>query len=246
MATHNWVDIIDWMALPLLALLAGVLLYRKYHREFPYFFSYVVATNVIGIARLLASRVGGKVYYFVYWNSDIVVAAFAFLATYELFVKRLFPDFYKISFFRFLFPAVTVLITLLGASTALYGGNLKLLVVTGRVYESLRAAMLFFFVALMIFMGRRWSKQEFGIAFGFGLDVSAIFAFLAMLSRNASASEVAKRMPVLAYDLACIVWLYCFWSAPKATSPRALSPEALHEAKKWEASLKDFIASDKR
>jgi len=43
---------------------------------------------------------------------------------------------------------------------------------TSRVFVFMQAAILVFFVALMIAMGRQWSKQEFAIAFGFGLDVS--------------------------------------------------------------------------
>ena len=157
----NWVEVlIDWMALPSLALLAGILLYRKWQREFPFFLAYIVATDAIGIARLLASQIGGKVYYYVYWGSDIVVVVFAFLATYELFIKRLFPSFYKTGFYRYLFPAATVLITLVAVSTALYGGKLTILVVGVRVYEFLRAAILLFFLALMVFMGRRGRNRN--------------------------------------------------------------------------------------
>ena len=250
MSSHNLVEIvIDWMALPSLAVLGGILLYRKCQRKFPFFLVYVVMTDAIGIARLFASQIGGRVYYYVYWGSDIAVAVFAFLATYELFIKRLFPVFYKTDFYRYLFPTVTVLITLVAASTAFYGGKLAILVVGVRVYEFLRAAVLLFFVALMIFMGRRWSKQEFGIAFGFGLDVSATFAALAMLSSNPRGNEFVNRIAVFAYDIACIVWLYCFWNAPKGQAtvpPEPLSAEALHEAKKWEDSLKDFMSQDKR
>jgi hypothetical protein len=56
-------------------------------------------------------------------------------------------------------------------------------------------------------------------------------------------------LPVIAYDIACIVWLYCFWTAPKIELPPAptpLSPEALLEARKWQDSLKDFISPGKR
>jgi hypothetical protein len=58
-----------------------------------------------------------------------------------------------------------------------------------------------------------------------------------------------NRIPVIAFDIACIIWLYCFWNAPKsepAVPTAPLSPAALHEAKKWEASLKDYISSGKR
>jgi hypothetical protein len=249
MAEANWITLlVDWMALPALALLVGVLVYRKFHNEFPFFFAYVLATDAIGLARLLAFRSAGSIYYYVYWISDILMAVFAFLATYELFIKRLFPVFYKVRFFRYLFPIVAAVITILGASTALYGGKLAALLITVRVYEFLRATILLFFVALMVVMGRRWSKEEFGIAFGFGLDVSAAFAMLAILARYSSVGGMVNRIPTIAYDLACLIWLYCFWTSPKAVAvpPASLSAEALEEAKKWEGSLKDYTSHGKQ
>jgi hypothetical protein len=247
MVLANWIKWLgDWMALPLLALLAGIILYRKYQREFPLFLAYVIATITIGFARLLASQSTVKAYYYVYWISDIVVAVFAFLATYELFIKRLFPAFYKVNFFRYLFPIVAAALTLLGASTALYSGRLAVLLTTVRIYEFLRATVLVFFVVLMIFMGRRWTRQEFGIAFGFGLDVSAAFALLAIVARSGDQRGMVNRIPTFAYDIACLVWLYCFWATPKTSLPTPLAPEALNEAKKWEGSLKDFITPSKR
>ena len=248
MALLNWINVVStelaW-ALPLLALLAGIILYRKHQREFPLFLVYVIATITIGFARLLAFRYTGQIYYYVYWISDIGIAVFAFLATYELFIKRLFPAFYKVNFFRYLFPIVAVALTLLGASTALYSGRLAVLLITVRIYEFLRATVLVFFLVLMIFMGRRWTKQEFGIAFGFGLDVSAAFAILAIIAKSGDQSGRFYRIPTFAYDIACLVWLYCFWPAPKTSSLPQLPPDALNEAKKWEGSLKDFIAPGK-
>jgi hypothetical protein len=113
----------------------------------------------------------------------------------------------------------------------------------------MRATILLFFVALMLVMGRRWARQEFGIAFGFALDVSMSLALMGVWSRSANRSPLLDRLDVIAYDLACLVWLYCFWSAPPTQasieSP-TLSTEALQEAKKWEDSLKDFMSQGKR
>jgi hypothetical protein len=97
-------------------------------------------------------------------------------------------------------------------------------------------------------MGRRWEKREFGIAAGFGLDVSTSIAALAIWSHAPSRSAVLNRLSVIAYDLACLIWLYCFWTAPKdqdANASPTLSAKALQEARKWEDSLKDFMSQGK-
>jgi hypothetical protein len=248
MTSHNWAQfVMDWIGLPALALLAGILLYRRWYREFPFFCLYVIGAEVIGLVRLATS--GLHSYLKIYWISDTFIAALAFFASYELFVKRLFPSFYKVRFYRILFPAIAILITGSATLNALFGGHFSILTRTIQVYEFLRATILFFFVGLMVLMGRRWDKQEFGIAFGFALDVAGSLAFIGIWTHTSNRSEALARWSVIAYDIACLIWLYCFWTSPKVLAPdppAPLSPDALHEAKKWEETLKDFIATGKR
>jgi len=247
---HEWFYfVIDWFALPSLALLACVLLYRNQQRQFPLFTLYVVAAELVGLTRLAASGAPSLVYRYVYWISDIVVVLFSLLAAYELFVKRLFPGFYKVRFFRYLFPSIAILVNIGMVLLAIYGNHKRLLLLTARAGEFLRAAILVFFVSLMALMGRRWEKREFGIAAGFGLDVSTALAEVAIWSHSPSKNALLSRLSVIAYDIACIIWIYCFWRAPKsepAVPTAPLSPAALHEAKKWEESLKDYMSSGKR
>jgi hypothetical protein len=208
----------------------------------------VIGTELVGLTRLAASGAPALVYRYVYWISNIIVVLFSLLAAYELFVKRLFPGFYKIRFFRYLFPSIAILVNIGMVLLAIYGNHKRLLLLTARAGEFLRAAILVFFVSLMALMGRQWEKREFGIAAGFGLDVSTSLAALAIWS-TPSRNALFSRLPVIAYDIACIIWIYCFWDAPKSepAAPTApLSPAALHEAKKWEESLKDYMSSGKR
>lgn len=240
---------IDWLALPSLALLAIVLIYRNQHKQFPFFSLYVITTELVGLTRLAASEAPALVYSYVYWISDIIVVLFSLLAVYELFVKRLFPGFYKVRFFRYLFPITAILINILVVLIAVYGNHRRLLLLSARTGEFLRAAILVFFVALMALMGRQWEKREFGIAAGFALDVSTSLAALAIWSHAPSKNGLVSRVPVIAYDIACLIWLYCFWNAPKTepAGPQSpLSAEVLQDAKHWEATLKDFMSQGKR
>jgi hypothetical protein len=245
----EWVYlVIDWFALPSLALLACILLFRNQQKQFPLFSLYVVAAELVGLTRLAASGAPSLVYRYVYWISDIVVVLFSVLAAYELFVKRLFPAFYKVRFFRYLFPAIAILVNIGMVLLAIFGNHKRVLLLTARAGEFLRAAILIFFVSLMTVMGRRWEKREFGIAAGFVLDVSTALAEVAVWSHAPSKNAVISRIPVIAYDIACIIWISCFWRAPKsepAVPTAPLSPEALDEAKKWQESLKDYISSGK-
>lgn len=237
------------MGLPALLLLALVLVYRNWFRVFPFFFAYVVGAEVVGVVRLIFRHAPFELYSNVYWISDTALAGLAFLATYELFFKRLFPGFYKTRLYRFIFPAAAILIIVAAALTALLGGRSSVLPATSRVYEFLRTAILFFFVALMVLMGRQWERQEFGIAFGFALDVSTSLALIGIWSHTANRSAMLGRLAVIAYDLACILWICCFWPAPKSRSNDPPGPEAgkaLQQAKQWEEVLKDYLAPDEK
>src|ERR1041385_7527318 len=158
---QNWLyGFIDWLALPSLALLAIILIYRNQQKQFPFFSLYVIATELVGITRLAASGASALVYSYVYWISDIIVVLFSLLAVYELFVKRLFPNFYKVRVFRYLFPIIAILINVVVVLIAVYGNHKRLLLLSARAGEFLRAAILVFFVALMALMGRQWQKRE--------------------------------------------------------------------------------------
>jgi hypothetical protein len=247
---QSWLSLlVNWFGLPALALLGFVLVYRRWHRVFPLFAVYVIVAELLGIARLISSGAPSEVYAKIYWISEAVSAALALVATYEVFLKRLFPSYRRIRLYRILFPVAAILITVCAAVDALLGGHFSILAKTIHLYIFVRAAGLFFFVALMLIMGRRWNKQELGIAFGFGLDVSASLILLGTWAHSSSRSAIIAGWSVFAYDIACLVWLYSFWTAPKAqatVSPPELSLDALQEAKKWEGSLKDFMSQGKR
>jgi hypothetical protein len=162
MTEHHWLwFVLNWLGLPALALLAIVLIYRRWNRVFPYFLIYVISAEAIGLIRLAASRFLPNAYSKIYWISDTVLAAAAFLAAYELLFRRLFPAFYRVRFYRSLFPAAAILITVLMIVSALFGGHFSVLATAIHTYEFLLGAALFFFVLLMLVMGRHWGKQEF-------------------------------------------------------------------------------------
>src|ERR1700743_2942887 len=239
--------LIDWLGLPALALLAIILIYRRWYRYFPYFLFYVVAAEGIGLIRLAAAGYP-QFYRKIYWTSDTILAACAFLATYELFFKRFFSGFYRVRFYRLLFPAAAILVTVAAVLIALIGGHFSILATTIHIYEFLRATALFFFVILMLVMGRQWDKQEFGIASGFTLDVSiSLILFSTWTHVSSQNAVIVAWWPAVAYDLACLIWLYCFWAAPKmpvVSSSASTAAETLQQAKKWEDSLKGFIDPD--
>jgi len=85
--------LIDWVAASL-ALLASFF-FIALVSGFPFFCLYVIGAEFVGIARLLFFLGGPTRVYPGSIDLRYRLAAFAFLASYELFFKRLFLAFYK-------------------------------------------------------------------------------------------------------------------------------------------------------
>jgi len=250
MSSQGWLwEIAGWAALPLVACVAFACVYRRQVAQFPLFFSYLVVTEAVGILRLAATGASARLYHDIYWISDIVYSLFALTATYELFVKRLFVGFHKVRIYRYLFVAAALLVTALVIAIAVSSGHARVLAVTIQIYNFVRAAMLVFFILLILVMGREWSRLEFGVALGFGLDVSTSLMALGLWSRTPGNTLLMQRLSVLSYDAACIIWLYCFLTAPRlvaAPTVESLPTETLREARKWAELAKDLLTPTKR
>jgi hypothetical protein len=109
--------------------------------------------------------------------------------------------------------------------------------------------VLVFFVALMAIMGREWKRYDFGIALGFGLQAAVALVNAAVRTRIHYKPTILGTIEVIAYDAACLIWLITFLKPEKSLIPTPadqLSPETLQQARKWEDTLKDFIAPGKK
>src|SRR5947207_14516006 len=103
-------QVIYWFSTPVLVVLVGLLLWRRVAREFPSFVVYIAVALLGDVARRAAFHGSAKTYFYTYWITDLVATIFVFLATNELFLKRLFSRFYKIALYRCLFPVAGLLI----------------------------------------------------------------------------------------------------------------------------------------
>ena len=240
-------QIIFWFSLPVLAVLAVLLLYRNALSQFPYFVYYILAGEIIGLIRLLLYNPAGRVYFYAYYMTDVLFAVFSFLAAYELFVKRLFPHFYSVRFYRYLFPAAGLLLTLISVPAAVLAHHRSILLPLIHGLGVLQVTTLLFFVGLMIFMGRRWGRYEFGIALGLGIQAAAVLATSARWVRSPFVQSVLDRLPVIAYDIACIIWLITFLKPEKqiAVPSGPITPEILTEARKWQEAAKGTVTKKK-
>jgi hypothetical protein len=250
MSTGRLWEVLAWFSLPVLGLLAACAAKRKLYREFPFFFAYVLAACLVGVVRFVVYKeCSAQLYFYVFWCSDFVLLVATFLALYETFLRRIFPVFFNVRLYRFLFPAAGSVIAFLAFLTALHSPNKHAaFLITSRVFDFLRSAVIGFFVFLVLLMGREFSGYEFSIACGFGLQAAAALVNSAVKTRANYKPTILDRFETVAYDIACLIWLVSFSKRPKpvVTLPvDQLDSEMLHQARTWETLLKDWLTLGK-
>lgn len=204
-----YLEIIYWLPTPILAVLVGLFLRRKLYQEFPAFFCYMVVAILGDIPRFLTYRFSFPAYAKTFWITQLLNTVLALAAIGELFLKSVFSQFHKIRIYRYLFSIATAAITLLATITFL--GSIRNSVLLGvlQALDFTRVSLLCFFFVLVLFFGLEWSQYEFGLALGFALDAAAFLGSFALRQLGLFHGFVTV-LPVIAIDLACIVWLISF------------------------------------
>lgn len=221
--------------------------WRRAYRELPFFFLFAISALLIGVVRYVAFTRWHNVYFYAYWITELAAAVLVALALYEIFLRRLFPSFQKVRFYRNLFPLAAVAIFLLTVITASRSSDKHAAFVTAsHGADFVRTAILVFFVALMAFMGRQWRRYDFGIALGFGLQAAVALADTAVGFKFHNPPALLTNIDIIVYDITCLIWLITFLKPEKAlvtdTADNRTAEDALRQARKWEEELKDFTS----
>jgi hypothetical protein len=223
----------------LTAWVAALLVRRKLHREFPFFFSYLILCVIVPLLRLSVS--GDYATFFkVFWATEALYASAALLALYEVF-HEVFLAFYLLWWwFRLLFPGAAVFIAFLSIRNALHNPALRnprpmeivFALATGVNY--LEAALFGLFFTLVLLLGIRWKSYPFGIVAGFGLSALGSLIVYGLRSEfGTKYNTLAKYAPPVAYVVGVLVWLLTFLGQP--------DPEVVH-AWRGQVTPEQFLA----
>jgi hypothetical protein len=117
-----------------------------------------------------------------------------------------------------------------------------------RASDFMRTAILVFFIGLMAFMGREWTRYDLGIALGFGIQAAAALATAAVRTQVHYKPTFMDTIEAVAYNISCVIWLITFWRPAKngiAEPQHDLDRTMLEEARSWETVLKDWLTPGK-
>jgi hypothetical protein len=245
-----WLSLlVRWFPVAAVGLLALIFVWRRQWRDLPFFFLYLMYGLLFVAVLYVGIRLGKRPYFYIYWIFNLIGVVVVFLPMYEVFLRRLFTGFYKTRFYRSIFPLIAVLILVLTLLTALQahdkGAAFKMAL---RAFDFMRTAVLVFFISLMLFMGRQWTRYDLGITLGFAIQAAVALANAAVRARVHYHPTVLDTVEIIAYNISCLIWLVTFWKPEKRAEfapAEQFDREMLHQARTWETILKDWLTPGK-
>ena len=154
---------------------AGVLYKRKLHKEFPAFFTFLVAQGVIFCVQMpVYSTPPTRLYFAVYWSAAAVNLVLAFKIIHEIFLDVFKPYHALRDLGTALFRWAAIVTVLLSAVVIVVrpGWDDPLatsILVVQRCVSVVQCGMVIFLLAFCKNLGVSWKRMSFGIALGFGI-----------------------------------------------------------------------------
>jgi len=236
------IQLVLWISHPVLELLlAAALLWRKLHRKFPVFFSFIVF-QLVHFAILFPIHQYGSynLYFYSYWTASTIGLIFSFLVIHEIFVDvfRPYHTLRDLGTILFKWAALVMVIVALVVAVSSPTGQSPILVALltmQRVVRVIQCGMVLFLMIFSNYLAVSWKQPSFGIALGLGVLAGSQLAGNALYSGGdiSGAAFVLANMSL--YCLTILVWLA--YAATKATLPQNT---ATLVSQRWEESLNEL------
>ena len=241
--TSSW-----FAALLLQAVLAGVLLFKKMWRKFPFFVCYSVASFLsTGILySLYLSAVPPLVYTRVYWSSEAIGLFLGIAVVWEIFRDLLgpYPALKKLAtqFFR---GAVVVLV-LVGCIVIYaqpFGDPNRIrtaLFVMEQAGRILEVGLLLFLFSFASAFGLHWRQYVFGIALGLGIFVTVELVAVTMrVQFGPAAVSIFRIVRSVSYNSSLFIWIAYILAPELATQPSEMPKRA--QLEQWNRAVMELI-----
>jgi len=233
-----------WISQPLLQLgVGGVLVWRKLHRKFAVFFTYILFQVFMTAVLLPISLKGNYVaYFFTYWLANAISLVLGFLVIHEIFVD-IFRPYHTLKDLGTVLFKWAGLVMLLAAcvvaaasSVTAEGPLVAAVLAVQRCVRVTQCGLVLFLLLFARYLGVSWRQRSFGIALGFG-SFAGVELFCSALRASSYISEVGSSFVIMsAYNLAILIWMRYMW----AKQAQREAPSNLLTSQRWEESLTDL------
>jgi hypothetical protein len=234
-----------WCAHPALQLaVLGLMLWRKLHRGFPVFFSYI-AFQVVAFAITFPLFMRGHsayiAYFYAYWAITAISVFIGFGVIHEVF-QDVFRPYHTLRdlgsvLFKWAGLVMLMVAAVVAASTssATQDPMVAGIVTLQRSVRVVQCGLVLFLLVFSRYLGTHWKQRSFGIALGFGAFAGVELSLVALSAFTGTVENqfVTSLINMVAYNLTILVWIgYVAFPSPS-------SEPATHvlRTQRWEEGL---------
>jgi len=232
-----------WWGTPVLMTLIAIFMWRrKLHREFPYFFNYVVFQVISFAVEFPLSLRNGPSYYWASWSTTALSVVLSFAVLLEIFRDAFRPYEALRDLSSILFRWCALVVLLVAGMWAVTTWNptnsdnvtSAMLVIT-RCVRMMQCGLVFFMLLFSEYLGISRRNVVFGISIGFGFFAAVNMLVMTALNHHTIISHLALRtINSFAYIIAMLIWL-TYTALPMKVRSRVV--ETAGASLKWDSAL---------
>jgi len=230
-----------WCAHPVLqSVLAIVLWRRKLYKQFPVFFTYILA-QIATFALIFPWRHNYEWYFWSYWLGAAVSAVLGFKVIHEVFLD-VFRSYHSLKdlgtiVFRWAGTVMLMVSAVVAFSNApKYGLIMHAVTTLQSSVRFVQFGLVVFLLPFSRFLGVSRRQHSFGIALGFGLFATVELVLLALNSGGLLHQHSVNLIDMTMFNVAILIWL----GYALAPNPSREVPANLYQTERWEESLADL------
>src|SRR5580700_6738141 len=232
-----------WFAHPVLqTVIAIAMLRRGQHREFKYFFAYVVTQIVSFTVVFTTYRYHSSALFYVYWFTTAISVALGFKVIHEAFLD-VFRPFHTLRDLGTVLFKWAGLVMLLVAGVVSVSTNsldtppwVQAILTAQRCVRTIQVGMVLFLLFFARYLGVSRRQHSFGIALGFGAFAFVELSLVASWTGDHLTNLAVNLINMGAFNAALFIWL----GYTLAKSPARDAASTLLRPQRWEQSLSDI------
>jgi hypothetical protein len=232
-----------WLAHPVLqTVIAVAMLRRGQHREFKFFFAYIV-TQIVTFAVVFSTwRYNNPASFYLSWLGTAISVALGFKVIHEAFldVFRPFHTLRDLGTVLFKWAGLVMLLVAGVVSVSTNSSNtapwVQAIMTAQRCVRIIQVGMVLFLLVFARYLGVSRRQHSFGIALGFGTFAVVELALIASWAGEHLSSLSMNLINMGAYNAALFIWM----GYTLAKSPARDAASTLLRPQRWEQSLSDI------
>ncbi len=237
------IDYIMWWANPVIMGIIAASMYRnRLHREFPFFFNYVIF-QVLSFAVEFPLRNWSN-YFYVYWTTCALSVVVTFAVLLEIFKDafRPYEALREFSVILFRWCALVVLLVAgMWAISSWHGDQIdnvtSAILMVDRSVRMMQCGLVLFMLLFSEYLGISRRNFVFGVALGFGFFAAVNMLVMTALTHDTVISRGnLRRINSVTYLVCALVW--AAYSMLPVNSRRAVK-ETADSSQKWDQALDD-------